>query len=212
MFFSFLLPIVQYQKHQRAVNYLTHATINNLGLKNGGTKETMELYRRAEELFKARYAERNTSSSTASRKSNKEKCPSGSKMLKDPMFKVIVDEVVAEVKIEGGYKKPTFKDIFAVQLIMFPYKVYNWGRKKYRILFKENELTNDECLDLTIEIIGAGTWDDMSSNEQSEAVKRRLWLPGRLEEYHKEKEEEYMRKNPAIFKRYQRYKKKEKLG
>lgn len=210
---------MQYQKWQRAVGYLRYATINNLGLKNGGTKETLELFRRAEELFKIRYLESKNStgtttsnSSTRSKSSKNEKIPSGSKMLKDPLFSVVVDEVVGEVKIEGGYSKPTYKDIFAVKLVMFPYHVFNWANRKYRLAYHENELTADECMELTVEAIGLGTWDDMTPEEQSDALTRRLWQPGRLEAFQQEKEEEYMRKNPALFKRYQRYKKKEKMG
>ena len=216
IFFSVLLHIVQYQKWQTAVKFLTHATMNNLGLKNGGTKETLELYRRAEELFKIRYQENNIRSNssptpTPIRKSSKStKCPSGSKMLKDPLFASVVTEVVSEVKIEGGYKKPTHEDILIIKLMYMPYTLYTWGRKKYRVLYKENELTPEECLELTIATVGAGTWDDMSPSEQQNALERRLWQPGQLESFEKDREEEYLRKNPALFKRYQRYKKKEK--
>jgi len=51
LFLSCLLPVVQYQKYQSAIKYLTQATINNLGLKSGGTKQTLELYRRAIEQY-----------------------------------------------------------------------------------------------------------------------------------------------------------------
>lgn len=190
--------------------------MNNLGLKNGGTKETLELFRRATEIYKTRFREADRASSSGSavsRKSSRsEKIPSGSKMLKDPLFESIVDEVVGEVKIEGGYKKPTFDDILLIKLVYFPHSLFTWVKKKYRLAYCESELTTDECLELTVATIGAGTWDDMSADEQEGALKRRLWLPGRLEEFEKHREEEYLRKNPALFKRYQRYKKKEKLG
>jgi hypothetical protein len=38
---------IQYQKYERAIKSIKSSTLNNLGLKNGGTKETLELYRRA---------------------------------------------------------------------------------------------------------------------------------------------------------------------
>jgi hypothetical protein len=184
-----------------------------LGLKNGGTKETLELFRRAEEKFKLVFYE-NSSTSNSNRKGSKGavKAPSGSKMLKDPLFSTIVDEVVGEVKIEGGYKKPTYEDIFVVKLFYFPYSMYTWAKRKYRIAYLETELTEEECLELTIETVGLGTWEDMTPSEQEDALQRRLWLPGQQEEFDKHREEEYLRKNPALFKRYQRYKKKEKMG
>jgi len=41
----------QYEKYKRAVNYLRTATLNNLSLKEGGSKQTLELYRRATEMY-----------------------------------------------------------------------------------------------------------------------------------------------------------------
>ncbi len=151
IFFSVLLPIVQYQKWQRAVNYLKYATINNLGLKNGGTKETMELYRRAEERFHLQHKSN----------CNNEKYLSNLKMLKDPLFLTIVDDVVAEVEIEGGYKKPTFKDVFLIKLLVLPYSIFLWIKKKYRIAYAESELTEEECLQLTIDTVGIGTFESI---------------------------------------------------
>lgn len=48
---TWLLYIIQYQKYERVVKYLRTATLNNLGPKNGGTKQTIELYKRATELY-----------------------------------------------------------------------------------------------------------------------------------------------------------------
>ena len=133
-------------------------------------------------------------------------------MLKEPLFITAVDEVVGEVKIEGGYSKPTYNDVFVVKLVMFPYNVYLWGKKKYRLAYQESELTDEECLELTKETIGMGTWDDMTPAEQDSALQRRLWQSGKMEAFEKAREEDFLRKNPALFKRYQRYKKKEKMG
>eukprot|EP01031_Cornospumella_fuschlensis_P031224 gene31224-37735_t len=48
---SWFFHSVQYSKYQRVVKFLKHATENNLSLKNGGTKQTIELYRRASEMY-----------------------------------------------------------------------------------------------------------------------------------------------------------------
>lgn len=73
-------------------------------------------------------------------------------MLKDPLFESIVDEVlhqfsfiscryfmlcyfgqvVATVEIEGGYRKPEWKDLFFVQCMLIPYNVVTWGLKYHR--------------------------------------------------------------------------------
>lgn len=224
LFFSVLLHIVQYQKWQRAVGFLRHATINNLGLKNGGTKETLELVRRAEAKYRSRFEEdehvppaggKSTSSSSSVRKGGSkgaDKCPTGSKMLKDPLYSAIVDEVVAEVKIEGGYKKPAYEDVLVLQLLLLPYHLYVWGVKKFRVTYRESELSSEECLALTKETLGVGTWDDMTPSEQASALDSRLWQTGKLESFEKDRDEVYLRKNPALFKRYNRHRKKEKMN
>lgn len=50
---SWLFHTIQKQKYEKVVKFLNNATVNNLGLRNGGTKQTMELFRRASELYDA---------------------------------------------------------------------------------------------------------------------------------------------------------------
>lgn len=51
---SWFFHTIQQQKHDKAVKFLKFATLNNLTLKNGGTKQTLELFRRASELYDQR--------------------------------------------------------------------------------------------------------------------------------------------------------------
>ena len=48
---SFFMYSVQKGRYDRTINYLKNATMQNLGVKNGGSKETQELYRRAVERY-----------------------------------------------------------------------------------------------------------------------------------------------------------------
>ena len=48
---SWLLHVMQSQRYERVVKRLSEATLNNLGPKNGGSKETMDLYKRAADLY-----------------------------------------------------------------------------------------------------------------------------------------------------------------
>lgn len=48
---SWFFHTIQFQKYERVIKYLKNATLNNLSIKNGGTKQTLELYRRAVELY-----------------------------------------------------------------------------------------------------------------------------------------------------------------
>jgi len=65
-------------------------------------------------------------------KANGDKNAGKLKMAKDPLFIQVVDEVVAEVKIEGGYRKPEWRDLFVYQLLISPYTLYNFARKYHR--------------------------------------------------------------------------------
>ena len=47
------------------------------------------------------------------------------------MLCVCVWQVVSEVKVEGGYRKPEWTDILAVQLFMSPLLLYHWGCKMH---------------------------------------------------------------------------------
>ena len=52
-------PVTQFQKWEQTVKYLKHATSNNLGLRSGGTRQTLELYRRVTDLYEARIKQGN---------------------------------------------------------------------------------------------------------------------------------------------------------
>jgi len=74
-------------------------------------------------------------------------------MQKDPLYSKIVNQVsiesvhssqilpqpvahdmqvVSEVRIEGGHRKPTYEDVLLVQLCMSPYWGYLWAQKLYK--------------------------------------------------------------------------------
>jgi hypothetical protein len=55
---SWFMRTIQFQKYDRVVKYLKIATLNNLTLKNGGSKQTQELFRRATELYDEHIKER----------------------------------------------------------------------------------------------------------------------------------------------------------
>ena len=48
---SWFFHVIQQQKYEKAVKFLRNATLNGLNLKNGGTKQTLELFKRAGELY-----------------------------------------------------------------------------------------------------------------------------------------------------------------
>jgi hypothetical protein len=87
------------------VKYLKIATLNNLTLKNGGSKQTLELYRRASEMYDEKVKECKKVTlfylilivnSFLLVKSQGDKSAGKMKMAKDPLFEKIVDQVQIE--------------------------------------------------------------------------------------------------------------------
>jgi hypothetical protein len=50
---SWFFRHIQFSKYNQAVKFLTNAASQNLPLKSGGTKQTLELHKRASDLYEA---------------------------------------------------------------------------------------------------------------------------------------------------------------
>ena len=113
---------------------------------------------------------KNNNSKKKDKKSNKDKDNKlirGIKMLNHPLYIKAVDEILDTVEIEGGYRKPTYKDLLIVKLIFSPYNYYIYYERYYRIeILKQEPKDNDEKLLLCIENIGRGTWFNLTQDEQ----------------------------------------------
>ena len=57
------------------------------------------------------------------------------------LFVVASYQLVGEVQVEGGYRKPTWRDIFAVQLVLLPYHLCVWAKKKYRHHYQGDQVS-----------------------------------------------------------------------
>lgn len=57
------------------------------------------------------------------------------------MKETVKEEMIQEISIEGGYSMPTYKDILAYKIIVFPLtfatKIYKWGRWIYKYTIKQ---------------------------------------------------------------------------
>mmetsp|Transcript_3458 Transcript_3458/g.3577 ORF Transcript_3458/g.3577 Transcript_3458/m.3577 type:complete len:345 (-) Transcript_3458:277-1311(-) len=207
LFFSVLLPVNQHHRWEEAVRYLKNATAGNLGLRSGGTKQTQELYRRVCEEYERRIKEA---------KSAGDKSAGKVKMQKDPLFFVIVDEVVGAVKIEGPSRKPTKDDVLIVQIVMAPYWMYIWACKYYRLHYSGQELSREDRIELATHAVTPPVWDRLQPQDQESLLALDVRSPNELREWMREKEREDMRRelarNPGAFKRNHRWMKKEKLN
>ncbi len=64
--------------------------------------------------------------------SGKDKSVGRVKMMKDPLYLQFIDQVVAEVRIEGGYRKPEWSEFLILQLVYMPMNLYHFAVKYHR--------------------------------------------------------------------------------
>lgn len=194
---SVLMYVIQSQRYQDVVKKLKIGTLNNLGPKNGGSKYTLDLYRKAVDRYEAKIKEKDKEKDYD--KGNKGKDKHLSKMRFDPLFEVAVDEVIAEINIGGSHRKPMIQDIFVVQLIMLPYTLFLSAKKYYRRHFSGAQLTEDELWDMAMERVGGRLWDSLDEAQQTELVNAKIWKPEVYQAWleTKQKEEQEMMKKLA---------------
>lgn len=198
------------EKYHKAVSYLKKGTLENLSLKNGGSKQTLELYRRAaaeydEQIKKCRQIILQfyvflaillifVVYTISSVKESGDKNAGKLKMLKDPLFEKIVDKVVGEVKIEGGYRKPTWEDLFAVRLVKLPYSFFLYAQKYHRRYISKKPLPMEDKIEMARDRIGLATWEDqLTEDEKKKFIEMEIWKQEVYDKWLQEKEEEYQK-------------------
>lgn len=180
--FGFLLLIsaffhfIQLQKYQKAIKFLKDKSKNNIPLSQGGTKHTIEIYKRACILYEKKIDELKENGDKNAGKSLK--------MLKDPIFDDIIDSLVMEVKIEGAAAKPDFKDLFIIRLIKFPYYLYIWYKKYHKRHYTDSsKWSKEEKEEITKETVGCGLWDDLSEADREKLIQDEVWKPENYSKY-----------------------------
>lgn len=56
------------------------------------------------------------------------------------MLRSFSHQMVNEVQIDGGFKKPTYRDVFAIRLFIIPYDLCIWAKKTYRLRFSKDNV------------------------------------------------------------------------
>eukprot|EP01033_Poteriospumella_lacustris_P007606 gene7606-5466_t len=170
-------------KYQRVVKYLRTATLQNLDARSGGNPQTQELHKRAVAQYDEQIKElRAGGDKQAGRVTKREE---------DPLFVKIVDQLVSEVKIEGGYRKPEWQDLFAVRLVLFPYHLVLWGVKYHRRYISTAPLSLEDRTEMARDRIGLVEWEEMLSEEERQAlIEREIWKRDVYDQWKQEKEAE----------------------
>ena len=136
------------------------------------------------------------------------------KELMDKLTREARAELAKEIQIDGGYKKPTWHDIFAVQLVMLPVRIakgmywhFSWH---YRFNYKREAYGEEEVEYLTARALGCSVpalrGGCKNDDELRDLLSRRLWEGDNLAAYQQEKLDEVKRKRPNLYKRYVRSK------
>mmetsp|Transcript_2939 Transcript_2939/g.5070 ORF Transcript_2939/g.5070 Transcript_2939/m.5070 type:complete len:376 (-) Transcript_2939:306-1433(-) len=189
VFVSILAPVFQNSRFQRAQRYLVKAAVEGWNLRSGGSRTTLELRRLAEENLteKLRQAT-NDAPITSKKKGGKMKKP---RFSSEELEKEIL-ELVKNVEIEGGFKKPTIWDVPIVKIFMLPVSGYNAVVYHYKYDYLKMELPYSEKERLSVKRMGF-FWDDLEDEEREALIKNEIWKPEIFEEWRNKKMEEEKR-------------------
>ncbi|CAM9153396.1 unnamed protein product, partial [Ectocarpus fasciculatus] len=116
---SVLLPFLQHQRYEDAIRMVREGLTSN----NGGSTASMRLHH----ICMDKYKEISSGDVGATGKSGKGGASKKqSQIVKDPVFTKIVRQTLAELKLEGAFRKPGISDVFLVKLLMLPYHMFCW--------------------------------------------------------------------------------------
>ncbi len=89
---------------------------------------------------------------------------------------IAVVQLVSEVKIEGGYRKPTWQDLFAVRLVLSPYHFVLWCMKYYRRYISSAPLSLEDRTEMARDRVGVAEWEEVLTEEEKEKlIAREIW-------------------------------------
>lgn len=167
MFVSALQPAIQMSKHSQYVSKLRRAALNKLPVGAGGTPESLEIRRAAEERMAA------------------EKSKKG--LDKKKRLEEAVDAVISEVHIDGPFAKPTFKQVPIVKFCLVP---INYGYAAYRSStiaykrFKGVALDDDEKQELIESYLGGpDKWDALTDQDQDTLINEGCWERAKFDDW-----------------------------
>lgn len=198
------------QKHrwQQVADRLVKAALEDWTPSQGGTPESKELREHALSILEEREQEADqlsngtapasteaTPSKSAKKQTKKSKDKLSAKEKKQKemeALKPIIVQIVSEMKdFGGGYHLPTWRDLFMVSLIKFPFKMTKglaWFVIYYIRRLRGIPLSDDEKRVLTERAVGPIIWDTSSDEQREALIQRELWIVANLAEWSDEQE------------------------
>jgi hypothetical protein len=164
---SILSHYSQLTNHTRVKRALKEIVLR---VEGKGNEQTEELFARACERFEILFKK-----AMAAKGIKKVNIPGRTKMLADPIFAQAVEQVVDEVELKGGARKPELQDLFVLRLLKSPYTFILWAKEWYDIDFCEKEPTSEIAEAIAMRYIGPGTWMRFTEKEREDLLKRKIY-------------------------------------
>lgn len=120
---SILLPFLQHQRYKDSVRIVR----DGLPVNGGGTNTSVRLHQLCVDKYKDHMI--SAEAASASKTSSKSGAKKMSQIIKDPVFSQIVVDTIAELNLDGPFRKPGISSILIVQILIFPYTIFNWLRQ-----------------------------------------------------------------------------------
>lgn len=199
---SWITIWIKKRRWRTIADHLIKAAVENWNVKEGGSSESIDIRAKAIAILEKQQAAAATAETngdktdTANGKTKKKKekgvDKKGKKETDDEALKPIIVELVEAIDdFGGGYAKPTWKDMFVVQLAKSPFYFVTsllwWSKFGLRRLAKKDY--NDEELEFfTRRAVGDIIWDTLSVEERKALEKRELWKVSNFQEWKEEEE------------------------
>jgi DnaJ homolog subfamily C member 25 len=190
----------QQHRWNMVANRLTKAAAENWTTAQGGTPESKLLREQALQIWQEQQAaastapaENGTTTTAGSKKPAKKQKEKKSKKQPESQdaLRAIITELVNEMHdFGGGFHKPTWRDLFVVQMAQLPITMAQsivWQlRYSYR-RYQNIELNDEEKQVLTARAVGPVLWDTTAEAREA-LIQRELWIKENLIQWQEEQE------------------------
>jgi hypothetical protein len=116
------------------------------------------------------------------------------KMAKDPIFEGYVNTICNGIVIEGDYRKPNWKESFAVQVIFSPQTIALYLLKYHKRYISTAPLPMEDKVEMAQERVGMFKWDTLTEKTKNELIDRKIWVSAVYEQWVADAEAEAERK------------------
>ena len=202
----------QKQRWQQIADRVVKDATEGLKASEGGSTESIELRRKAEEILKERKEKESGEALESQNGKKKTKAKLTKKELREKEneeLRPIITELVKEIKDFGaGFHQPTWRDILVVKMLKWPGYLlggFFWQIKYSLRRLRKLDFNEEEIEVLTKRAVGPVAWETASIEDREEMMTRELWVMDNLEEWLEEMELRQL--SSGMQKRYNRMKK-----